>query len=102
MPMQCKIYALVADLVLIREGAENRRAEGRKKMHTFATLSASPETVSTRSCTPGTTLLTPAFTPVSSLRLATLLPPLPMMTPASLVLTRARRVRVSLGEVEGA
>lgn len=31
MPMQCKIYALVADLVLIREGAENRRAEGRKK-----------------------------------------------------------------------
>jgi hypothetical protein len=53
-----------------------------------------PVMVSTRSCTPCTTLLTPALTPVSSLRSATFLPCLPIITPASLDETIARSVSV--------
>ena len=57
--------------------------------------------MSTRSCTPGMTLLTPAFTAVASRSSATFLPPLPMMTPASLVETSERRVRTSLPAGDG-
>lgn len=66
---------------------------------TFATASTDPQTVRTRSWTPGVTLLTPALTPVCSLRSATFFPPFPMITPASFVVTRARRVRTSWAEV---
>lgn len=62
------------------------------RVRTLPTPSSVPVTVSTRSCTPGTTLLTPALTPVASRRSATFLPALPMMTPASFELTRARTV----------
>ena len=70
-------------------------------LHTFATPSTEPVTVKTRSWTPGMTLLTPALTPVCSRSSATFFPALPMMTPASLVLTRARRVKLSLPAGEG-
>lgn len=69
----------------------------KNRRRAFATASTEPETVRTRSWTPGITLLTPALTPVCSRRSATFLPALPMMTPASFVLTRARRVRESWG-----
>ena len=78
-----------------------RAAVGGANKRTFATLSTEPLTVSTRSCTPGMTLLTPALTPVSSLSSATFLPALPIMTPASLVLTSERRVRTSAPTGEG-
>ncbi len=68
---------------------------------TFATLSTEPLMLRTRSWTPGMTLLTPALTPVCSRRSATFLPPFPIMTPASFVLTRARRVRMSRPDGEG-
>jgi hypothetical protein len=81
------------------------RTETEKRAYTFATASTEPVTVSTRSCTPAMTLLTPALTPVRSLSSATFLPARPMMTPASFVLTRARRVRAlswgGEGEREG-
>ena len=80
-------------------GKKREREEG--NVRTLATASTLPDTVRTRSCTPGMTLLTPALTPVCSLRSATFFPAFPMMTPASFVLTRARRVRVSLGAGEG-
>ena len=48
----------------------------------LATASVEPEIDNTRSCMPGMTLLTPALTPVLSLRSATFLPPLPMIMPA--------------------
>ena len=63
---------------------------------TFATPATLPETERTRSWTPGMTLETPALTPVCSRRSATFLPCLPMMMPASRVLTSARSVSVSL------
>ena len=62
---------------------------------TFETASTSPVTVRTRSWTPGMTLLTPALTPVCSRISATFFPAFPMMTPASFVLTRERKVKVS-------
>lgn len=81
------------------------RTATEKRAYTFATASTEPVTVSTRSCTPAMTLLTPALTPVRSLSSATFLPARPMMTPASFVLTRARRVRAlswgGEGEREG-
>jgi hypothetical protein len=55
------------------------------------TPSRSPVALNTRSWTPGTTLDTPALTPVVFRMLAMVAPALPMMIPASLVLTRARR-----------
>lgn len=68
-----------------------------KSRRTFATPSTAPVMVRTRSWTPGTTLLTPALTPVCSRMSATFLPALPMITPASLVVTSARRVSVFCG-----
>lgn len=56
--------------------------------------SSPPVTVRTLSCTPFTTLLTPAFTPVSCLKSATFLPALPIITPASFEDTIARIVNV--------
>lgn len=71
---------------------------GKGGTRTFAIASTDPPTVRTRSWTPGMTLLTPALTPVCSLRSATFFPPFPMITPASFVVTRERSVRMSLAE----
>jgi hypothetical protein len=60
-----------------------------------AMASGSPEMLRTRSWTPGTTLETPALQLATARTLAIVAPALPMIMPASLVETRARRVSSS-------